>query len=297
MFIAKANRRIRKAAKAWFFMLRTCFELRHVERRNPIVVYQMGKVGSSTVAQTLQGLGVPYPVLQVHILSPAQFRRAVVRQRELGVRFFDEHLVVSERLIRKLGRSVFPCRIITLTREPVSRAISFVFQDVSRQAPDALCAGGRVDREAIVARIAELLETEHPAADPGRWFDSELREVFGCDVFSCPHDFRRGYTILNGCAVPVLVMRMEDLDQHLPTALSEFLGSEVSQDAILRANVGEKKRYAADLEWVKRNLRIPRQTLLRIVDTKYFQHFYSRERDAVLRHYSEAPARQFVEPA
>ncbi|ARA94416.1 hypothetical protein AWN76_015485 [Rhodothermaceae bacterium RA] len=61
--------------------LRLRFALHDVERRSPILVYQMGKVGSSTVTRTLAMLGLSEPVLHLHTLNPETLRRAVERQR------------------------------------------------------------------------------------------------------------------------------------------------------------------------------------------------------------------------
>lgn len=279
------NRVLRQRVKYWFVWVRTAIELYRVERRNPVLVYQMGKVGSSTVTKTLQGLGLSCPIVQVHILSPTNLHLALARQQQLGVRYLDKHLLVSRRLVHKLEREVFPCRIVTLTREPISRAISFVFQTLRTHAPDALLANGQIDRQKVAAKVVEVLQGEHPAADPGKWFDTELYEVFGIDVFSRPYDFQRGFMIFRRKDVAALVMRMEDLERHLQPALADFLRVDVPKDAIRHANMGERKWYASDIAWVKKNLRLAEETLMRVVGTKYFQHFYSPQRDEVVRQY------------
>lgn len=285
MLTIETRRQWRRWAKYSYNLVRTFVRLYYIERRNPIFVYQMGKVGSSTVARTLERLRLSAPVLQVHILSSLEYQRAIVRQRELGVRYPDEHLIISRFLVRKLQRGVFPCRIITLTREPISRAISFAFETLRTRNADVILPDGRIDREKMTRKIIQLLDSDHPAADPGKWFEAELRAVFGIDVFSQPYEFDTGYKIFPHNRTPTLVIRMEDINRHLHDALGTFLGLQIGQNQLCRANIGDQKWYSDDIAWVKRNLQVPRETLLRVLNTRYFHHFYVHDRESILRKY------------
>ena len=149
--------------------------LRGIERRNPILVYQMGKVGSSTIVSTLERAGVTEPVLHVHTLVPEEIKIAVNRQRNSQVPFLHEHLIVSSIVGKKLGASRFPCRIVTLTREPVARVISFVFEDLKKQAPEARREDGSIDVSAVTRATERVLSApDNGNADPSLWFDREL---------------------------------------------------------------------------------------------------------------------------
>ena len=154
--------------------------LKGIEGRNPVLVYQMGKVGSSTVTQALariEGLG---PVIQLHTLSESGVARAIAKTRASGRRRLDRHLLVSKALSK---RAPFPCRIITMTREPIARAISLVFQDRQRRMPEAIRSDGTVDPLLAERAVSGLLASGVGLADPTGWFDNELRDVFGIDVF------------------------------------------------------------------------------------------------------------------
>lgn len=277
---------LRRQSRFVLMRARIGVSLRDVEAHNPILVYQMGKVGSSTVVEALHDLNACAPVFHVHTLSRSHLQWALRRHRECVPGALPEHLVVSERLIRKLERGIFPCRIITLTREPISRAISFVFEDLRKQAADAILADGTIDRGRLLVAIDRLLKSRNGTADPGEWFDRELRHVFGVDVFSQPHDFERGYTVLRKGSVSVLVMRLEDLDRHLARALGDFLGIDTTGVNLRSANVGQGKWYAEDLAWVKQHLKISRDTLDELTSTRYFEHFYSAQRDELIARWS-----------
>lgn len=263
--------------------------LRDVEQKNPILVYQMGKVGSSTIVSTLERAGVTEPVLHVHTLVPEEIRIAVNRQRNSQVPFLHEHLIVSSIVGKKLGASRFPCRIVTLTREPVARAISFVFEDLKKQAPEARREDGSIDVSAVTRATERVLSApDNGNADPSLWFDRELKVSFGVDVFEHPYDFERGYTIIRSGNVPVLVMRMEDINRAVCSALAEFLQIDPARIRLAEANVGVKKWYAIYMDEVKRTLKLEDETLERLIGTRYFQHFYASESERITQRWAKA---------
>ena len=218
--------------------IRLEWRLRNAERQRPILVYQMGKVGSSTVMRTLSRLSRPEPLLQVHTLNPEHLQRAIAKQRASQSPRLPEHLIASSILVRKFRHGIFPCRIITLTREPVARAISFAFEDWQKKAPEARSSDGDLDVSRMTEAVDMLLQKYGGHADPTHWFDRELNEVFNVDVFSKPYDRDRGYTILHKGNISVLVMRLEDLNRSLPKALEAFLGIDPEQVVLQRANEG-----------------------------------------------------------
>lgn len=269
--------------------IRLEWSLRNVERQNPILVYQMGKVGSSTVVQTLEQLDWLKPVLQVHTLNPEHLQQAVAKQRASQSPYLPEHLITSSILVRKLLKGIFPCRVITLTREPVARAISFVFQDWKKKAPEARSSTGNLEVERMKEAVDALLRNESSGhADPTRWFDRELNEVLGIDVFAVPYDRQQGYVILQEGEVSVLVMRLEDLNHSLPSALADFLDVDSDQVIMTRANEGGEKWYAEALQTVKESYQLCPALARSVIDSQYFQHFYSGKREHVWRRWTDA---------
>jgi hypothetical protein len=265
-------------------------ELRHVERQTPIIVYQMGKVGSSTVVSTLEQLKLPNPVLHVHTLVPEQLREAEEKQRRSPRPFLDEHLQVSSILVSKLAQGRFPCHLVTLTREPIARGISFVFEDCKKKAPGALLDDGNLDPAAIRQAIEQLLGEGTGHADPGLWFDNELKASFGLDVFSVPYDLARGYTLIRSADVSLLILRMEDLNRSLPAALGELLGIDGGTIQMSRANEADDKWYAPSMDVQKRSFRLPRETLDRIFSSRYMRHFYPNDIERLRKRWEQEPA-------
>ena len=265
---------IRDYAREGWDRLRLGWNLRGIEHRNPILVYQMGKVGSSTVVQVLESLRLPSPVLHLHTLQRHKLAQAISRQRESVRPRLHEHLLISGLLIPRLP---FPCRVITLTREPIARVISFVFEDRWKKMPDALRRDGTIDVARARHVIEELLRADNGHADPTYWFEEELQAVFGMDVFSRPFDRERGYVQLERDEISLLVLRLEDLDRVLAPALAHFLDVPAEKIRPSSANVGARKGYGATLKEVKATLQLPGELLDRIYGTRYAQHFYAKE--------------------
>lgn len=262
--------------------------LRHIEEQEPIIVFQMGKVGSSTVLETLHRLDLSHPVLHVHTLAPDHLAHAVARQRQSARPYLHEHLIVSALIVAKRQRQRFPCRLITLTREPISRAISFVFEDAIKQMPEAHLPDGSYDLGRVQAVVQELLASRNGVSDPTAWFDREMKGQFGVDVFARPFDAERGFEIFEETDCSVLVIRMEDLNRVLPEALATFLGIDVANIQVQQANVGHHKDYAGDLKAVKQQLVLPDELLDNVLATHYVDHFYPEERLRLRARWSSA---------
>lgn len=261
-------------------------QLRDIERRVPILVYQMGKVGSSTVVRTLKQLGLDTPILHIHTLNARTLERAIQKERSSSKAYLPEHLIASSLLVNRLKRDLFPCKVITLTREPIGRAISFAFEDWKKKARDAWKTDGTLDATAMQAAVDRMLEGQNGHADPARWFDQELKAVFGIDVFAVPYDFKRGYVLLAHKEVSVLVLRMEDLDRALPDALEAFLETSPSSIVVRRANLGKESWYAETLQAVKERYHLSEAIAERVLNTRYMKHFYAREREALRARWS-----------
>lgn len=257
-----------------------------LEGRNPTLVYQMGKVGSSTVARTLEQVDVPGPVIHLHHLNPEKVRENIHALRE-NPGYLHEHVVTSLTLLnQQLEWGHFPCDIITLTREPVGRTISFTFQDWKRQLSgvDSL---QELEPDRMIELVTKKLQPDSFHADPGRWFERELKSVFGIDAMAVPYDFEQGYVKISRGPVDVLVIRMEDLNCSLASGLAELYDAEERDIQMVRANVGKKKRYAALLEEVKEKLTLPPEISEHLWSTDYVQHFYGPDTERLREKWGE----------
>ena len=102
--------------------------LKHNPYYETVVIYQMGKVGSSSVKNTLMGLKLPINLYHVHALTKKRldwlqdtYRNA---SRVRGKAIVHDHLAESMYLRKKLDQNYKkPWKVITLIRDPIARNI------------------------------------------------------------------------------------------------------------------------------------------------------------------------------
>lgn len=235
---------------------------------NPILVYTIGKTGTSVVHTLASVAG--RPVWQMHRLEADAIderEREIVAERPRRV---PHHLWVSQHFRHRLPTPERPWDVITLTRDPLAQSVSSLFQSAVR-------------RDYIDDDPSKMLATHLAQHDVYRvlgWFDNELSRYLGIDIFD--QQFKRGEPLfIQSPAVRLLLLRREDLDRVGPAALSEFAG--VTIDKMEHANVGDQKNYADAYQRFRAEAQLPRALVDKIYDSRYARHFYSDDEIARFR--------------
>ena len=252
------------------------YQLYRIERKNPVIVYQMGKVGSSSVVSTLRQSKMRRPIIQVHTLNEEILKNAVKKHRDLHGSHLPLHLITSSILVKKLKKFDLPCQIITLTREPISRAVSFAFEDWRKKVSPQLHAS-EIDSDVMSDVVEKMLTDDNGHSDPSHWFRQELQTVFGVDLFSQPYDFENGFSIIDDNRYKTLIIRLEDLDRSLSDGLSAFFKKELDIPHLKKSNIGKDKWYSDTLYSVKNSFKISEPLAKKIFSTQYFNHFYMND--------------------
>ena len=223
---------------------------RRLAKGPPILVYQMGKVGSSSVHASLQAR---YPGLCLHLHN-----------------FFPEH---EDPLVRITYPRVMDHKntalVISMTREPISRNISVFFENFHRDTGFHL--GERSFTHAELERLF-LEKCRHDV--PLNWFERHIQARFGIDVFATPFP-DAGISTFERGNIRLLLMRCEIPDSDKERAVSSFSG--VSGFSLTNKNIGERKDYAETYKQFKERVRLPQDYVNRMCDSHYFNHFYSRD--------------------
>lgn len=262
---------------------------RHLKARSPILIYTPPKTGSSTVHSYLKSAGLDRPLYKVHYLSPKNLEISAAKYRKENRA--DAPIV---RRSKRLGRAIatdsnIEWTIITLTREPFSRAVSALFQTIDRRHPELIDQNGEV----IVDEAVELLKTELTLFDAEstricRWFDEELRYVFGIDVYEHPFNHEAGFTIIRKDNVQILIVRLEDLNRCFRAAVRDLLSVELPPH-ISSKNLSKEKKLSDAYKLCRQRLRLPKNVCQEICDSQYVRHFYREpEREQMIRKYSQA---------
>lgn len=244
---------------------------------NPILVFTMGKVGSSSIVNSLRALNIPE--VQPHSLT---FTRK-------GSYFVKPDFTASQKIrynlltvLKKIKTKLFvtywstrgeELKVITLTRDPLSRTVSGYFEqneyvlltDIQSTSHDELFANFK----------------KHACHEtPHIWFEKEIEPVLGIDVYAEPFDKESGYKIYSNKNVKLLLLQMERLNE-LEEVVADFVGDH--NFSLKATNRASRKPYKDAYLWLKNNAQFGREYLDYHYDSKYARHFYTESEIAKQR--------------
>lgn len=236
-----------------------------------VLVYQCGKVGSSTIVNSLARAGIG--ATHVHMLTD-RFIYDLIPELAWRPDAAQEKLIqrCSDLCIERL-RAERKLRIITLVREPLSRDFSSFVYHLNQLTGSGYGAGTPlVD---LCADGMRWRATRNGASVHGYqfdWFEAELEAVFDIDVYARPFDQSRGYSIVRNDEVELLVLKLERLIELEPV-IAEFVQS--PEFRLADANRSSGKRYAELYRSLRREVRLP-SGLLRFYyeENPLMNHFY-----------------------
>ncbi len=230
---------------------------------NHILILQPGKVGSTSVLDSLRKAQISCS--HTHSITGRRFFGALNR----GIK--------GTELLRKVNK----VKVISMMRDPIARSISNYFQCFHN---------GMVEYRTMLIHpntfegVKALLERERGMGEDGalfEWFNREIKEPFGVDIYVHDFDRERGYQIICEGNVELLLIKMEKLDE-CEDVIGQFVGSRDFR--LIRANTGHDKLYRFAYEELKRTIEIPRHIL----------DFYYKGNKAMDHFYTEEEKRQFL---
>ena len=256
-------------------------------RDPPVLLYQMGKVGSKTIRDSLRASKLDRRVFHVHFLSPERVKETEKERRKYFgtekqhlLKHIWQYQYLRKRIARGLNGEKW--KVVTLTREPISRNISTFFENLEVEPLDD---GRRFsiqsdyydfdivvdleDTKALVQLFFDRLYHDRPLV----FFDEEIKRVFGIDVFSSEFPISKGFKIYKGEHAEVLLIRLEDLNDCAEDAFREFLN--IEDLTLLNTNVGTQKVYAPIYRQILDSIVLPESYVERVYTSKYMRHFYS----------------------
>jgi len=258
-----------------------------------VLVNSMGKVGSSSVHKTLSTHLDTYKSFHLHWLNfnnltmdekfiKTFYQKGRMDNSKMGI--LPDYILNGYYISKNLDKIAERSRIklITMTRDPVARNISAFFENLPYFFGYKISDNLQVKTPGQIAtELCKIFKDDFIGqnkigfidGDPLTWFDEEIKEVIGVNVYSTPFHREKGYTIFQNKKADLLVMRLEDLDNIFPEAISEFLS--ISPTKLESTNRGGKKPYAEVYSIFKEKIELPDEYIEELYTSKYAKHFYS----------------------
>ncbi len=283
----KKNYYLRRALKLWRI------SRAHQPDRETVVIYQMGKVGSSTIEHSLSALDLNINLYHVHALTHERLNWLKETYRSAsairGKAVVHDHLVEGMYLRKQLEKkAIRNYKVITLIRDPVARNISTFFESFNvlfakharKYNFDLANPDVRIDD--IIKLFLEEANHDLPLV----WFDKYMAPVFGIDVYASEFPSTSGYEIYKGENAELLLIRLEDLDKCAKDAFHEYLG--LKDFALKKTNIASEKKYSDAYSAFKSSIQLPKTYLERIYSDKFTRHFYTpQERERFMKRWTQ----------
>lgn len=227
-------------------------------RKIDVIVYTMGKVGSSTVSTSIDAAGLL--CLDVHFLQKERFLTVLSAYfNDPDMDIIPEHILDS-MLARNAIIKQNKVRIISLIRNPIMRNISAVFQNTLQRSVDGA--------DAILARLQA-----YPVRTPDYWFETDFIPMTGIDVFKESIDNENDHFRFSNGKIEVLLLKLEADDDRKSALISDFIGKPTT---LTRTNEASTKWYFDLYRMIADDPRAIRSSYIEeCLNLKYFRKFYS----------------------
>lgn len=247
----------------------------------PLLIWQMGKVGSKSVEAALASVDYAGAMFHVHVLSDELIRRGEIfrRAQQADNKAYYYNIALRQRL----QSDPREWKIISLVREPVGRNISAFFQNLDIYG-DGLDCHNPQNLDTTVDTLIQRFVNDFDHQRALEWMSLELEAVGGFDVYGQPFPVDKGCQVLETDNKQALILRVDDLNRVGEAALQAFTG--LPEIRLRSENVGDSKSYGSVYKAFKERLVLDKSYMDAMYDSPYARHFYTDdERRGFARRY------------
>jgi len=249
-------------------------------QEQPVLIYQMGKVGSSALEKSIEGSIHLHDLMSISASKQISPVRAQLHKPKTN---YVKRLLKRAIMINMLKRKQH-VRIISLVREPIGRNISMLFQSLPFWVADKYLKDDSAVRSERPQLLHEAFEEHVNHHYPLEWFDNEIKALTGIDVFIHPFDHELGYQTYQKGNFSLMVIRTDKLDQS-QQAISEFLQQDIQ---VTHDNQSENKWYSPLATEFKSSYQLKPEFVEDMLSSKLAMHFFtSSEIDNIKNKYTQ----------
>ena len=259
------------------------FKRYNFKKKPPIIVLTPGKVGSSSVYNTLKNKLKNNHVFHIHQLSNIGIKNSINTHLNSDRKSLPMHLIISSLLNKKLMDYNDEVRIITLLREPVSRAISGIFQNIELYAKELENKNLKIIESKVVDKVIKKIPMSIEYIE--KWIKFELKNNLEIDIYNDDFSSNTGFKIFHNNGIKLLLIRMEDLNFSFKGATMNFFDLEEGIK-LKDYNIGEEKYYSRQYKSLRNKIKLSNENIDKILSSKYVIHFYGDYVDKIINKYS-----------
>lgn len=237
-----------------------------------ILIYQMGKVGSSSIEASLAKRNIPN--WHIHTFDDNEEFQIYKNKKDVAC-FFDWYTRMAYKKTlghrRRLLQKREHLKIISLIRDPVATVTSRLFQDLHIHfiaGKKNLAVHGDID--ATLAHITQAFETQMRWDYFTHWFEREIKRHFNMDVLAHVKDPSQPHWHIQNGGREMLLMKCEAID-HSADALRIFL--DLPDFTLEASNEAKNKWYS--LLYQKFKAHYPFERLFHLYETPLYRTLYS----------------------
>lgn len=247
---------LRKFGSKYFWKIIYLFNVAYYKifldkSKDVVVVLSPGKVGSSSVYQSLKREFPLSYIFHIHFLTNKNISEGILIHKKSIRKSIPYHFITSiifnYFFMNSVSSSNKKIKFIILFREPLERYISDVYQN-SERFVNKLDMNNNAQ---IISNIKlNLLSMEHMNYLE-KWVEDELHENLDYNFFKKSKLANTGYYIDNNEKYDFLFMKMESLNLDFNKASKEFFGNRVT---LHKTNISNDKRYYSLYQEAKTNV-------------------------------------------
>jgi hypothetical protein len=245
---------------------------KYLSEDNFVLVYQMGKVGSSSIEHSLNLNNIP----SYHIHTFDDHEEFYMYHNTHDVKkFFEPTKRLAYRLVLKHRKHLLQKReslkIITLVRDPVATVLSRFFQDLHIQFIEGKKNESiHNDMNETYLHLEYCFDNHINKSYFSNWFDNELNRNFNIDIFKQETDKSQPSFRFSNNNRDVLLVKCESLSK-LDSELSNFL--QIDDFKLTNSNEAKNKWYSNIYSDFKK--RYDFSKLFYMYDLPLYRHLYS----------------------
>lgn len=241
-----------------------------------ILIYQHGKVASTTLANSIENQGIK--TIKQHSFYNNITKDIFVNYK--SSKFYNKSKdslisTIKRRIILYLLKMNSNVKIISLVREPISRNISFYFQEFQIPLMDiAKSTNHTVSKNFNIDKLIDDFYLNFNHQHGIKWFDNEFKKSFGVDVFNHEFNSKKGYSIINQNDLDIMIIKLEKI-KDLKEQIKKFVG--LKKFKLIKENLASKKWYSEVYKEFKSKIEINEEYIDLLYNSRYMKHFYTKK--------------------